>query len=269
MKASLSLFAVGSLICAMAVLAFAHVTIGGLVENAELTALDGAKYPLLSNATANVFVFFKPGQDHSRTTMVHLAACQKELAAKSVRWVAVVSDRYPRADVETMVKETGIDMPVLIDVGDALYGKLGVALCPVLGIADRDHKLVAYEYFTKINFTDVVRARIQYLMKEITQQELERILNPPEATQGTGVESARLRLKLAEKLFLAKNYTKALENVNKSLEKDPTAVSAHVLKGNILAAQGNKEAARAAYAEALKLDPANASATEGLKAFEK
>ena len=81
----------------MAVLAFAHVPIGGLIDNVELTALDGARYPLLSNATANVFIFFKPAQEHSRTTLVHLAACQKEMAAKSVRWVALVSDRYPQS----------------------------------------------------------------------------------------------------------------------------------------------------------------------------
>ncbi len=79
------------MLCAMGAWAFAHVKTGDVIENVELTALDGSTQPLLSNATANVFVFFKPGQDHSRTTMIHLAACEKEMAAKSVRWVAIVS----------------------------------------------------------------------------------------------------------------------------------------------------------------------------------
>ena len=194
----------------MTMWAFAQVQIGGRIENVELTTLEGGKSLLLSNATANVFVFFKPGQEHSRTTMIHLALCEKEMAAKSVRWVAVVSDRSPKLEVETFVKETGIRMPVLIDAGDALYGKLGVALCPVLGITDQNHKLVAYEYFTKVNFVEVVQARIRHLLKEIDQRELDRVLNPPAAIPSADGDVAHRRFKLAEKLFQAKNYVKAL-----------------------------------------------------------
>ena len=130
-------------------------------------------------------------------------------------------------------------------------------------------KLVAYEHFTKINFADVVRARIQYLLKEISSQELERVLNPSAKTQSADGESAKLRLKLSEKLLLAKNYAKALENVNKSIEKDATNPTAFVLKGRIFAAQENKEAALTAFKEALKLDPGNAAAVEGIKSCEK
>jgi len=138
-----------------------------------------------------------------------------------------------------------------------------------LGIADQDHKLVAYEYFTKVNFTEVVRARIRFLLKEINGQELERVLNPPAATPSVDADVARRRLKLGERLFQTKSYDKALENVNKSIEKDATVADAYALKGQIFAVQGNKDAARGAFAEALKLDPANASALEGMKASEK
>jgi Tfp pilus assembly protein PilF len=90
-------------------------------------------------------------------------------------------------------------------------------------------------------------------------------LNPPGPTPGAEAEKARRRFKLAEKLFQAKSYEKALENVNESIDKDRTVAAAHTLKGQILDAQGNKEAARGAFAEALKLEPANAGAAEGMK----
>jgi tetratricopeptide (TPR) repeat protein len=266
---SLLLAAAVSLFWAPRAQGFAHAQIGSVIENVELTSLDGAKLSLLSNTTANVFVFFKPGQENSRTTMIHLAACEKEFVGKPVRWVAVVSDRYPKAAVEASVKEIGIAMPILIDAGDALYGKLGVMLCPVLGITDQDHKLVAYEYFTKVNFTEVVRARLRFLFKEIDEAELNRTLNPTSSSQGADAEKARRRLKLAEKLYLAKSYNKALENINDSLEKDKSDAAAYVLKGQILIAQGNKDGARAAFAEALKLEPANDSAKQGLNACDK
>jgi tetratricopeptide (TPR) repeat protein len=268
MNIYLWLLAVASLLGPLPAWAFTHAKIGGVIENIQLTALSGGQYSLLSNATANVFVFVRPGQEHSRTTMIQLAACEKEMAGKSVHWVAVVSDRFQKDEMEAMARETGFAMPILIDVGDALYAKLGVLLCPVLGITDQDHKLVAYEYFTKVNFTDVIRARIRYLLNEISAEDLERVLKPAGTLRGADAEKAQRRLKLAEKLFLAKSYPKALENVNDSIAKDGTA-AAYALKGRIHVALGDKEAALGAFSESLKLDPANTNALEGIKAFSK
>jgi hypothetical protein len=39
--------------------------------------------------------------------------------------------------VKALVKQVGLRMPVLWDQADALYGKLGVRLHPVIGITDR------------------------------------------------------------------------------------------------------------------------------------
>jgi hypothetical protein len=69
---------------------------------------------------------------------MQVTECQKELAGKPVHWCAVVSDRVPQAEVEAEVQTTGFQMPVLIDRGDALYGKLGVILHPVIGITGQD-----------------------------------------------------------------------------------------------------------------------------------
>jgi len=49
------------------------------------------------------------------------------------------------------------------------------------------------------------------------------------------------------------------------LELDRRHVPAHVLLGDVLAAQGRCADAAKAYTEALRLDPANAAAREGVK----
>ena len=269
MKAAISLVAAWCVLSVMTGWSAANAQIGSRLENIELASIDGAKHFLLSNATANVFIFFRPGQEFSKTTLTHLAVCQKEMTTNSVHWVAVVSDRYPKNEVEALVKETGISMPVLIDAGDALYAKLRLALCPVVGIADQDHKLVACEYFTKVNFTEVVAGRIRFLLKEIDKAQLDRILNPPTAgTHGDDADLAHRRLMLAEKLLKAKSYEKALENVNKSIEKDSKSAAAYVLKGRIYSAQGNKDEARKAFGEALRIEPGNTNAIAGMKASE-
>jgi len=245
--------------------AFLRADVGDVIANVELPALSGDKQSLLGDATVNVFVFFKPGQDHSRTTLTQLVECEKEFAGKSVHWVAVVSDRFKPADIQAEVKETGLSMPVLIDTGDELYGRLGVALCPNIGITDNRHKLVADLPFAKVNYATVIRGHIRHQLKEISDAELQKILSPPAATQGGDAELARRRLKYAEKLFQAGQQEKALENVQTSLEKDPNLAAAHALKGRILSAQGRREEALKSFDEALKLDPSNEAARSGKK----
>ena len=52
---------------------FAHAEIGSLIEDREMPTLDGRKHPLLTDATVNVFIFFKPGQEHSRAVLQQMS----------------------------------------------------------------------------------------------------------------------------------------------------------------------------------------------------
>ena len=243
---------------------YTHAQLGTVVEDAEMPTLAGGTDHLFTNATANVFIFFRPGQDFSRLALKELAAVEKELAGKSIHWVGIVSDRAAKDDVQAMVKEAGLSMPVLIDVGDVFYGKLGVAQVPVTVLFDQQHKLVAYQSFTKVNYAAVVTARVRYLLKEISDEELAAVLNPPAALTDSDEAAAHRRLKLATMLFQAKSYPKALENVDASIAENPSA-AAYALRGDILAAQGNCPEAVSAFGQALKLDPQNARALQGMK----
>ena len=243
---------------------YTHAQLGTVVEDAEMPTLAGGTDHLFTHATANVFIFFRPGQEFSRLALKELAAVQKQLAGKSIHWVGIVSDRAAKEDVQAMVKESGISMPVLIDVGDVFYGKLGVAQVPVTVLFDQQHKLVAYQ--------------------SVHQGQLRRRGHRPRALSvegdqrrgtGGGAEpagrphrqrrgAAQRRLKLATMLFQAKSYPKALENVDVSIAENPSA-AAYALRGDILAAQGNCPEAVSAYGQALKLDPQNARALQGMK----
>lgn len=248
---------------ALAAFAFANAPIGSVIENPEMPTLEGGKHHLLGDTNVSVFIFIKPGWEYSHTALLQIAECEKEMAGKAVHWSAVVSDRIPKDKVEQEVKTTGLAMPVLIDRGDVLYGKLGVILHPVIGITDKNHKLTAYEPFTKVNYRAVVRARIRHALKEITNEELEQVLKPPPAIPGGDASIALRYFKLAEKQFQAGNFNKSLDNVKKSIEKDPGVATAHTLLGRILATQGNPAEAVQAFEQALKLDPADVSAIEG------
>jgi tetratricopeptide (TPR) repeat protein len=246
---------------------FSHAQIGEPLPDAEMPALGGGKDHLFTNAAANVFFFFKPGQEHSQATLKQIAQCAKDFAAKPVRWVGIISDRADTDRAIRDLKEADLGVPVLIDTNDVFYGQLGVALTPVIGIVGSDDRLAAYEPFTKVNYSNILRARIRFLLKEITAAELAEALRPGELKDDSETQVAHRWLRLAERAFAASNYDRALENVRTSFSHDTNLVPAHVLMGRALSAQGKKTEAAQCFEQALRLEPANSAALDGLKAI--
>ena len=244
----------------------ANVEVGRKIESEDLPTLDGGRAPLLSrSALANVFVFFRPGHDRSLATLTALATCEKEFAGKPVHWVAVVSGSHAREEVRAVVTASGIRMPVLLDEGDRLYGKLGVRLHPVVGIADGKGVLLAYLPFHQINYCDMVRVRIRYALHEVDLAAVERVDNPPRALFPNAVPGAvaHRRVSLGEMFLASRQWTKAAEQARIALTTDPGLASAHALLGRALAGQGKCREALPVFEVALKLDPGSATAAEG------
>ena len=67
--------------------------------------------------------------------------------------------------------------------------------------------------------------------------------------------------------YQVRGYADALKEADAAIGRQPDLVKAWVLKGLILAAQGNRGGARDAYLEALALDPCDLDARDGLVAI--
>ncbi len=249
--------------------AFTNVALGDRLDPEEMPTLEGGTAPLLSaKAQANVFIFFRPNQEHSTETLKAMAACEQEFQGKPIHWVAIVSSTWDPQDVRKVVTETGLRMPVLVDKADHLYGKLGLRLHPVVGVADGAFKLLAYEPFMKVNYCDRIRARIQFALKEITAEDVKRVESPEKATMPGEIEGAALkrRQNLGQLLLRGKQYDKAAAEATAILAKDPKHVGALVLLGDVRAGQGNCAEAVTSYDAALAIEPANAGAQSGKQA---
>lgn len=243
----------------------AHAAVGSPVSNAEMPLLEGGKAFALRDVEANVLVFFRPNHPRSLQALRELAQCQTGFTGKSVHWMSVVSGSAPPESVPAMLRDSGFTAPVLVDREDALYGSLGLALHPVVVIVGRDQKMAAFEPFRVVDFCSVVSARIRHLLHEISDADLDKVLNPPKSSQGGNGQVAQRYRAYAEVLFKDKNYDKALQNVRKSLDKDPQLAPAHALLGRILFAQGNCAEAIPAFSQALAIDASSADAKEGLE----
>jgi hypothetical protein len=243
--------------------AFTNVEVGQRVENRSLPTLDGGRHALFDQAVrANVFVFVRPKQEHSTEVLRQMAECQRDFMGKSVHWVAIVSGAAAKEDVRALVAETGVQMTILVDDADALYGALGVRLHPTIGIADGEGKLLAYEPFRKVNYCDVVRARIRHALGEIDAAEVERTVHPGKALLPDEVPGAMAnRYVNMGRMFARKgDLSKAESSAREALAKDSGWAPAHVLLGDVLAGKGDCEGAAKEYAEAGRLDAASLTA---------
>ena len=259
---------VGALVTGMAVFhaaTAAHAQIGTAIPDLEMNQLGGGSTRLLANAAASVLVFFRPHQPNSLKALRELADCQKRFTGATTRWVAIVSSTAPPEAAASVVREAGINAPIVVDPDDSLYGALGVVLHPVVVIVDRDHRLAAFEPFRSVNLCAIVTARLRRVLGEITEAQMQHLLDPPKALNGGDTVTARRNLRLAESLFKAGNRDQALEALRRSLELERTSAPAHALLGEILAAQGKCADAVQAFGSALKLDPGNARAQQGIE----
>ncbi|HET9599492.1 MAG TPA: hypothetical protein VFP65_28210 [Anaeromyxobacteraceae bacterium] len=209
--------------------AFTHVELGAQLRDRELPTVDGAKAPWLGSARATLFVFFRPGQDHSFDTLKQVAVLEKELEGKGVRFVLITSDGYDAGSVRDLVREAGVRAPVLVDVGDALYGELGVSLHPSSGVADAKHRLSAYQHFLKVNQLDVLRGRILVALGELSAEGMARIVAPPPSHTGTTRDVAMRRVNLGRALLVRGHADQAAENARRALELSPGLPEAKAL----------------------------------------
>jgi tetratricopeptide (TPR) repeat protein len=257
-------FALLTLFTAFPPPAHARAEPGSQVENVELKTLAGGKATLLSaRAKANVFVFFRTGQDRSLDALKQMAACERELAGKSIYWTAVVSGSEAPAEVQAVVAQTGIKMPVLIDEGDVLYDRLGVRLHPMVGIADGKFKVVAMEPYRQIDYCEIVKTRIKMLIGEADQATLDKVLNPEKSPLpgADPMKKAMRDVNMARRLLEIGQYSDAVKFAQKALLVAPVA-HAYTVMGQAYAKLGKCADANGAFAQAVKLDPKEADLVE-------
>lgn len=246
--------------------AFAHLELGEAVEDFELSTHDGQKHRLAGKgALANVLVFFRPQQEHSLDALREMADCEKDFEKRPVHWLAVVSDSWDAEEVKAFVAQSGVKMPVVVDRGDALYGRLGVKLHPTIGVFDGRRRLLAYEPFREINYCDRIRARIRIALGELKEADFAKVENPERSVTRTEEGVARRHVNFARGLLRIQKYEKALAELDKAMEAFPSG-AAWAVRGQVLAAMGRCPDALRAFDAAQKLEPANPDALAGRKA---
>lgn len=211
----------------------AHVAVGTPVEGAEGETLAGVRGALLVPGQVGVLVFFRLEQDRSADTLRRLAECEPSFAGKPVHTVAVVSAAAPRDEVRRLVAASGVRSPVLLDEGDRIYGRLQLRQHPVIVIVDPAGKVHAVEPYQRLRYCEIVRARVRFLLGEVDQAAVDRVVSPERAAfpNSVGGGSAARYVKLGDKERLKGDCANAIKAYDNALRLDP---------GNVAALDGRK-----------------------------
>jgi hypothetical protein len=237
--------------------------LGEAMPTPVLRTLDGGRLPFLSgDARVHVFVFFRPNQDHSLETLAGLVRCADRFQGKAVRWLGLVSSSWSADVVQAAVAASGTTMPVLVDEGDALYGRLDVRVHPTIGVADGRGRLVAYEPFRKVNQCDRLAARVSRALGETDDAGVALADHPLPALFPNEIEGAvaNRHVRMGEKLLRAKLFSRTADEARLVLDRDPRHVRAHLLLAEALEAQGACGEAAASRRQAAALDAGAAAA---------
>jgi tetratricopeptide (TPR) repeat protein len=245
--------------------AFRNVKIGAQLPNAQLQSLGKIPSSVLNpDAKVNVFIFFRPNQEYSKTALEILAKVCKAFKGRPVHCVAIVSDYYSKNADKKTIRNTGwTGRNTLIDKEDLYYSKLGVSLHPTIGVADSSFVLLAYETFTKANFYQLIEARIKYALGDINKKQLQYALDPPAMEKMDQKSRAQLNINYAKKLFEMGKLNRAIEQAKHALSQDDQLADAYGLIGLIYAKQKKCEKAQPELEKALSLDKNNRTAKKG------
>jgi hypothetical protein len=227
------LAAMGAALLGAPAAARGHVEVGTRVENADLETLAGGRHALLAQGQLNVLVFFRPGQDRSQDTMRRLAECEPSFAGRPVHTVAVVSAGAPRDQVRALVAESRVTSPILLDEGDQVYGQLELRQHPVIVIVETNGKVHAVEPYQRLRYCEIVRARVRFLLGELDQAAVDRIVKPERAAfpNEVGGGSAARYVKLGDRELAKGNCVLAIRAYDDALRRDP--LSAKALEGRM------------------------------------
>lgn len=236
-------------------LAFSTVAEGQPLPAMVLPGRDGGQESYLGDeqADARVFAFVKGEHPRSQEVLAEIADLMEEFADRPVHWVLVVSDRHGRGwadDVAAAVPAA----TVLTDPADGLYGTLGVALTPTVGLADSGGILHAYLPYQKVHFTAAMRAHLRYLLGEIDERQLAQALEPVKVRMhDSALDACRRALKLAEILIQDGKIDKAAIQIENTLGDCPDLTEAYEAAARVRRLQGDEAGAAAAQRRADEL----------------
>jgi tetratricopeptide (TPR) repeat protein len=202
-----------------------------------------------------IISFLRTGQKESQELLRELSKVHRKYKDRDVTVVGILSGDVDLKQLDALINESQTDFPVLLDPLKEIYGAFGVFVYPATGVFDRDRRLRFYLPSKRINFQRFLEAYVDFLLGDITAEELEKAVHPTLEQENLNLKKARTFYNFAKVFFKQGKLTKAMKMLDRSLEAYDNFAPAYALYGMIYVRQGKCRLAIEKFDTALRLDP--------------
>ena len=247
-------------------LAIGNLKVGDPMPAFSLARADGGAGTYGSEqlkGQPGIVMFWRPGQRLSANALEDLQQIVQQIGASKVRILAVDTARSSAQGVQAALAGKKPPFPILLDPQRELYGKVGVIVCPTTLLLDGQGVLRFVVASRPRQFSQVVRARLQFLLGEIDEEQMKREIEPTVLKIEHDLAAGWRMYNLGRKLQAEGKSDQAVAVYEKAVSEHPSLPEARCALGFMQLAAGNLQAAGEQFQSALVHQPASATARLG------
>lgn len=202
-----------------------------------------------------VISFFKLNQSNSQKVLIDLQELHTKHGGKNVSIVGILSGEAESQALDEFLKTNKITFPILLDQNRQVYGAFGVFVYPATGIFGGDKILKYYLPARRMNFKKHVDGYTRFLLKEISESELEKIIHPPVDKTDPKHKKAENYYNFAKVYFKQGKFEKARELLDSAIEAYDKHAPSYSLYGHIYIQEKEYQLGLEKFENALSIDP--------------
>jgi peroxiredoxin len=231
-----------------------------------LSSTDGQKVSLIEyKGDIVVLIYWDAEQDYSLEALDECRDIFNAYKGRGVKFIGLISDTEDLKKARNIIKDYGIDFPVLIDSGRHLFSTYGISVYPTTVIIDRDGRYSRSIPGHSVTYKTKLVGYLRYMLREINEMELLELISLQKKIKKSESElrterNYNLALKFAEEGLI--NH--AITSAESSIESKPDISKTHTLLGFLFLEIKETELALQEFIRALELEPGSNDAKTGL-----
>ena len=233
----------------------------------NLSSTEGQKVSLSEyKGDIVVLIYWNAEQDYSLEALEECRDIFNAYKGRGVKFIGFISDTADVKKARKIIKDYGIDFPVLIDSGRHIFSTYGISVYPTTVIIDRDGRYSRSIPGHAVTYKTKLVGYLRYMLREIDEMELLELISLQKKVKAKSESELRaernynLALKFAEEGLI--NH--AITSAESSVESKPDISRTHTLLGFLFLEIKETELALQEFIRALELEPGSNDAKTGL-----
>lgn len=241
------------------------IATGGAAPDFTLNSVEG-KTLSLSNFKDQIVVIIYWRTEHKRSLLALKDARDvlKNFKGKEVKGISVIAGSDSQSKAQDILKDNGIDYPLLVDAERRLYNDYGIQVYPTTVIIDKEGILAHDLPSHPLTYKAILTGFLKKALGEIDEGELQEILSPHNEKEDKAMLEAHRLYNLAMKFTKSGMLDLAISTARKSVEAKPELAQSHILLGYLYLETMEADKAYEAFNKALELDYHSSDAKTGL-----